>query len=71
MTNRKLLEEQIQSSGIKMSHIADFLGISRASLNNKISGKNEFKVSELLQMQKVLSLDDKTTRDIFLQENVN
>lgn len=71
MTNRKLLEQTIQNSGIKMSHIADQLGISRAGLNNKISGKSEFKVSELLQMQRLLNLDDATTRDIFLQSDVN
>lgn len=71
MTNRKLLEQQIQNSGIKMSFIADSLGISRAGLNNKISGKSEFKVSELLQMQEILNLDDAMTRDIFLQTSVN
>lgn len=71
MINRELLEECIKKSGMKVSFIAESIGISKAGLYNKISGKSEFKVSEFLSMQKILSLDDETARDIFLPKDVN
>ena len=71
MTNKTMLEHIIDQKGIKKSFIAEQLGISRMSLRNKISGKSEFKVSEMSKLQGLLNLDDATTRDIFLPKNMN
>lgn len=70
MTNETLLDQAIANSGLKKSYIASQMHISLNSLRNKISGKVEFKASEVLRMQELLGLDNDQTRDIFLLRNV-
>ena len=71
MTNQMMLEKVIDQKGIKKAFLAEQLGISRMSLRNKISGKSEFKVSEMSRLQGLLNIDDATARDIFLSKDVN
>lgn len=56
MTNSIMIEELIKSSGLKKGYIAKSLFISRQSLINKISNKNEFKPSEIEGMCKLLKI---------------
>ena len=71
MTNQMMLEKVIDQKGIKKAFLAEQLGISRMSLRNKISGKSEFKVSEMSRLQGLLNIDDATARDIFLSKDMN
>lgn len=57
MTNTKLLQETIQSSGLKLQYIADALGISRAALNNKIQNISQFKAGEISKLCDLLRIE--------------
>lgn len=65
MTNTKLLDEAIQASGISKTFIAKKMGLSRQALYNKLSGKFEFRVSEINTLQNVLHLTPEQRESIF------
>ena len=56
MTNTKLLKEVIEKSGLKIGFIAEFVGISRQSLWNKINNLSPFNQYEIDKMCDVLSI---------------
>lgn len=56
MTNTKLLEQLIQDSGLKLSYIAEMLGISRTALYKKIKGLVQFTGPEIKIMCRLLNL---------------
>ena len=58
MTNTEKLERRIQQSGLKKSYIAKTLGIDLKTLKNKITGRTEFKESEMDAMWKLLGITD-------------
>lgn len=58
MTNTEKLELRIQQSGLKKSYIAKILGIDQKTLKNKITGRTEFKESEMDAMWKLLGITD-------------
>lgn len=71
MTDIALLKEKIENSGMTMVSISVKAGISRETLYNRLSGKGEFHVSEIVGLAKALNLS-KTERDkIFLQNKLN
>ena len=47
MTNTALLEKLISDSGLKLSYIADKLGITRQALYKKIKGLAQFTGPEI------------------------
>lgn len=59
MTNTELLEEEIEKSGFKKSHIAQKMGISRYCLTRKIRNENEFKASEIVILCNILGITDR------------
>lgn len=61
MTNTELLREYIDKSGLKIQFLAEKIGISRASLWQKITNKTEFKVSEVQILCDLL--DIKSSKD--------
>lgn len=58
MTNTEKLELRIQQSGLKKSYIAKTLGIDQKTLKNKITGRTQFKESEMDAMWKLLGITD-------------
>lgn len=56
MVKLDALKTRVRASGLKMQSVAEKLGISRASLWKKMSGRVEFKVSEIAEISKVLNL---------------
>lgn len=68
MTDEKILREKIAETGLKFNHIADSMGITRASLLNKISGKSEFKASEMASLTKILGLSLREKERIFFKK---
>lgn len=53
------LRERIVASGITQIHIANNLGINIGTLQNKLNGKTEFKISEIVKLSKILGLTNK------------
>lgn len=66
MTNTKMLNEAILETGFKKEWIAKRMGITRASLSEKINNKREFKASEVVKLSKILSLPNEKREIIFL-----
>lgn len=65
MTNTKLLREKIDLSGYKLRFIAQKLGITYASLLNKINNESEFKASEIMGLCSLLGLTNEDRELIF------
>lgn len=62
MTNTKLLNEEIENSGLKKGFIASKLGLTRYGLQKKIENENQFKAGEinvLCAILKITSLEKK------------
>lgn len=65
MVNIECLNKKIDESGMTKSFIANAIGISRESLNNKITGKTEIKVSEAEKMIDLLRLSNEEVMNLF------
>ena len=63
MTDVKLLESYIRSSGLKRGKLAESLGISMQALKKKTTGAREFKASEIKTLCTVLGINDPATVD--------
>lgn len=62
MTNTKLLKEVIEKSGLKIGFIAEFVGISRQGLWNKINNItafNQYEIDKMCEVLKITSLKQK------------
>ena len=70
MTDVKGLSEEIAKSGLKISYIADALGLSREGLYKKLNNETEFKASEIMKMKEVLGLSNERRDDIFFANEV-
>lgn len=66
MTDVKLLTNAINRSGLKKEAIASKLGITRAALQKKAVGENEFKASEVVKLTEILGLTTEERDLIFL-----
>ena len=67
MTNTEMLERKISDSGLSVAELAIAVGISENALVRKIRGEDEFFVSELWTVGKMLELDAAEMQEIFLQ----
>lgn len=65
MVKLDVLKTRIRTSGLKTQSVAEKLGISRASLWKKLSGRVEFKASEIAGLSKVLDLSNDERDSIF------
>ena len=67
MTNRKLLREKIDASGLKLSYIASQLWISPKALTMKIENQTQFKAAEIKRLSEILGIETAEEREqIFL-----
>ena len=69
MNNAKL-REVIQESGIKVSALADKIGISRQSLHMKLDGERNFNQGEIMALKTYLHLSDEQFMEIFFNDAV-
>ena len=65
MTNSPALEAAIAKTGISKKSLAKQLALSEMGLFRKINNITEFKASEIIAMQKILSLTDCERDSIF------
>ena len=71
MTNTRLLNEAIQKSGLKKVFIAEKVGLSPVGLHNCITGKSEFKASQISVLCDLLGIKDLEQKEaIFFAEFV-
>lgn len=61
----EMLRKVIDDQGLKMSALADKVGMSRQSLYLKIKGDREFDQGEMMSLKKALRLSDKEFMAIF------
>ena len=72
MTNSKLLKDKIRESGLKMTFIAQFVGISRGALYNKINNLRPFTQYEIAKMCLVLRITELEDKEaIFFAHDVS
>lgn len=69
--NNDLLREVIQDRGIKVSVLADKMGISRQSLHLKLNGDRSFDQGEIMALKTNLRLSDEEFMSIFFSEPVD
>ena len=71
MTNTKELNKRIIEKFGRKEVVAAELGISLASLNNKIANRTEFKASEISALQKMFGFTDEEVFRIFFISKVS
>lgn len=72
MTNTELLEKRIKDSGLKLSFIAEKLGITRQALHRKIKGLVQFTGPEIKIMCELLKLQEwAEIKPVFFADNVD
>ena len=69
--NNGLLKEVIQDRGIKVSALADKMGISRQSLHMKLNGERSFDQGEIMALKINLRLSDEEFMSIFFSNGVD
>jgi plasmid maintenance system antidote protein VapI len=67
MTDTKELKTRITDSGLKLTAIAEALGLTRQALWNKIENVSEFKASEIAALADILHLTENEVTNIFLR----
>ena len=66
-----LLNEYIQNSGLKLSFLADQLGISTQAFSKKRNGITAFRKSEVFVMCNLLNIPDDGTRQKIFFPNLS
>lgn len=69
--NHALLRDTIQDRGIKVSVLADKIGISRQSLHMKLNGERSFDQGEIMAIKINLRLSDEEFMSIFFNDCVD
>ena len=68
MPNVGMLRSKMDETGMTVVSIAEKSGILRETLYNRLSGKSDFKASEIAALTKVLHLTKRERDDIFFGE---
>ena len=70
MVNTQLLDEKINSSGLKVGFIVDTVGLSRNGFDKKRKGKLAFRVAEIYVLCDILKISDEEKQRIFFADKV-
>lgn len=71
MTNIVLLQQYIEKSGLKKGYIAECMGLSKQGFHNKINGKTDFSVKEILVLCNLLNISVAEREEIFFTIDVD
>lgn len=63
MTDSEALRELIESKGLKMKFVADYLGLSPYGFQLKMNNKQEFKTSEVAALCELLDINSLMTKE--------
>ena len=69
--NHEMLRGIIQDRGVKVSVLADKIGISRQSLHMKLNGERSFDQGEIMAIKTNLRLSDTEFMEIFFNDFVD
>lgn len=69
MTNTKLLNEKIKSSGLKREYIAKELGITRQSFTMKINNESFFNQPQIQKLCDILNITSLSEKDMIFFAN--
>jgi len=69
-TKRDEIKNDIKKSGLKVSKIAEEMGISYQALYNKLNGISKFEVSEVVVLQQMLHWSNSRRDFIFFTPEV-
>lgn len=69
--NHELLKDTIQNRGVKVSVLAEKIGITRQSLHMKLNGERSFDQGEIMSIKINLRLSDEEFMEIFFNDNVD
>ena len=67
----ELLKRAIKDNGIKLTALAEKMGISRQSLHSKLNGQRLFDQGEILSLKNILHLTDREFMAIFFGKCVD
>lgn len=67
MTDTAKLKYFIEKNNLTQSKLAEMLGITMATMNNKVLGKREFSTEEIFKIQKILNLTLEEKEEIFFK----
>lgn len=71
MTDTNLLRKKIEESGIKLSFIAEKLGMTRQGFDKKLKDNSDFKAYQMFILVDILHLTKKEAAAIFYAQNVD
>ena len=71
MTKTDKLKGKMREAGMTIEKLASAVGLSRTGLFNKIHGKKEFLVSEVVKICKILNIDETEMQVIFFAQLVD
>lgn len=71
MTDTVALREKIKSMGIKLTFVADTLGMTKQALDRKLKDGSDFKAYQMIILKDLLHLTNKEARDIFFAKDVD
>ena len=70
MVNTQLLDDKIESSGLKRGFIVDKLGLSRFGFDKKLKGQTPFRVAEIYVLCDLLNISESDKQAIFFADEV-
>jgi DNA-binding phage protein len=70
MTDSNLLRQAIVGAGYQYGKFASEIGLSRHGFLKKLNNESEFKISEMVNICRVLNLDMDTREKIFFKKEV-
>lgn len=65
MVNTQLLDEKLEQSGYRISHIVSTLGLSKNGFEKKRKGITPFRAAEIYVISDLLKLTDQEKNEIF------
>lgn len=71
MTDTVALREKIKSMGVKLTFVADTLGMTKQALDRKLKDGSDFKAYQMIILKDLLHLTNKEARDIFFAKDVD
>jgi hypothetical protein len=71
MKGMELLRKKIDQAGLKLTYVAERLGLTYQGLKKKLDGDTEFKASEIAVLKDMLHLSDADVQAIFFDDDVD